>query len=93
MNRNVYFPPSIFEAIKEKQKSTGETFNKIVSLALTDYLKLDKPAPTNKQKESKPLKSESKPVKKVMRVTAPPTKKGVNSSMYKDENGIWQFRA
>ena len=42
MNRNVYFPPSIFEAIKEQQKATGETFNKIVSLALTDYLKLDK---------------------------------------------------
>ena len=54
MNRNVYFPPAIFDAIKEKQKVSGETFNKIVSLALSEYLELNNPAPT--KIESKPPK-------------------------------------
>jgi hypothetical protein len=56
MNRSVYFPPAIFDAIKERQKVSGETFNKIVSLALSEYLKLDNPTPT---------KIESKPPKEV----------------------------
>ena len=55
MNRNVYFPPSIFEAIKEQQKATGETFNKIVSLALTDYLKLDKQPKKKETPTERPL--------------------------------------
>ena len=65
MNRNVYFPPSIFEAIKEHQKTTGETFNKIVSLALTDYLKLNDSAPST---------IESKPVNEVKQTKQPKKK-------------------